>query len=468
MAAAGNNVTFSKCELEQLCGGTWLLECVADKICGVYDDSRIVSSGSLFVAIKGELADGHKHVLGAGQSGAACVIVQERPDEATLGGLSGNGCGCLLVVDSLQAFHSLARAHRRRFGNIPVVGVTGSCGKTSSKEMVSAVLSRKYGDVLKTVGNTNNFFGVPRNLLRMTDETPAAVIEQGSNHPGEIRRLASMVEPTCGLVCNIGAAHLEYFGDLLGVAEEKGDLLEALPSDGVAVVPGEAEGLEIVLKHAGERRVVTFGSGAGNDVRGEYLGVVEGGYGLRLSVKATGEAVELVWGIGGRHQAINAAGAAAVGLVHGMGLSGVAEGLKQCELPGARMRVELIDGVNWVNDSYNANPNSMRASLDWFEEITKTAVAKTLVLGEMKELGASVAAAHETLLSYVAEHFSDARVVTVGKAFESYAVEHGFAYFDTAVEAKQALSGTFKAGEWVLLKGSNSVGLSCLLPADAH
>lgn len=455
-------------EMTAAVGGEWLLAPTAEMAQHVVDDSRRVAQGDLFVAIVGELADGHRYVTRAAEAGAAAVLVERQPDDDAMLRLGELGCGCLLVPDSLSAFMALAEAHRLRWPRLPVVGVTGSCGKTSSKEMCAAVLAGAgETQVLRTQGNTNNFFGVPRNLLRLDAHCGAAVIEMGSNHPGEIRRLAAMTHPTVGLVCNIGAAHLEFFGDLDGVAEEKGDLLEALPKDGIAVMPAEAHGLDILRRHAGSRRTLTFGEGPDCDVRvlGQRL-LTDGSSEVRFAAPAFGGGeVTLVWRLGGRHQALNAAGALAVGLALGIPLERGVAGLAGLELPGARMRVETLGGVHWVDDAYNANPTSMAAALDWFAAITATAPARTLVLGDMRELGTQAADAHERLLARVAREFADARVLTVGEAMERPAQRHGFRHVRTADEASGMLAGmTLAEGEWVLLKGSNSIGLSRLVP----
>ncbi|MGN0877837.1 MAG: UDP-N-acetylmuramoyl-tripeptide--D-alanyl-D-alanine ligase [Oligosphaeraceae bacterium] len=454
-------------ELTAAAGGEWLLAPTAELAQQVLDDSRRVAPGDLFVAIVGELADGHRYVTRAAEAGVAAVLVERQPDDDAMLRLGELGCGCLLVPDSLSAFMALAEAHRLRWPHLPVVGVTGSCGKTSSKEMCAAVLATDGTPVLRTRGNTNNFFGVPRNLLRLDAACGAAVIEMGSNHPGEIRRLASMTHPTVGLVCNIGAAHLEFFGDLDGVAEEKGDLLEALPADGVAVMPAEAHGLDILRRHAGSRRILTFGEGPDGDVRVVSQRMLsDGSSEVRFAAPAfgAGEAT-LVWRLGGRHQALNAAGALAVGLALGIPLAQGVSGLAGLELPGARMRVETLAGVHWVDDAYNANPTSMAAALDWFAAITAAAPARTLVLGDMRELGAQAADAHERLLDRVAREFADARVLVVGEAMEGPAHRHGFRHVRTAEDASAVLAeATLVEGEWVLLKGSNSIGLSRLVP----
>lgn len=453
-------------EVAHITKGEWLLAPVHDRATGVYDDSRQVAPGALFVAIVGELTDGHRYLEQAAAAGAAAVLVEQPPREEVMMRLGEHGCGCLVTADTLTAFMALAEYHRLRWAQLPVVGITGSCGKTSSKEMCAAVLGQGApASVLRTLGNTNNFFGVPRNLLRLQQGCRAAVIEMGSNHPGEIRRLAAMVHPTTGLICNIGAAHLEFFGDLQGVAEEKGDLLEALPADGVAVLPAEAAGLDILKRHAGTRRVLTFGCTADSDVRviGQtHLG--DGVFAVEFAAPGLGqEPASLRWRLGGRHQAVNAAGALAVGLLHGISLTAGAAALAELELPGGRMRVETLAGRHWVDDAYNANPTSMLAALDWFDTIATG--SRTLILGDMKELGSQTEHEHDRLLAYVCQKFPTSQVVTVGYAMEAPARARGLRNFRTVEEcAAEQRESDFLTGEWILLKGSNGVGLSRLVP----
>lgn len=445
--------------------GEWLLPVAGEGVSCVLDDSRSVRAGALFVAIVGELADGHHYLAAAAQGGAAAVCVQRPPSDEDLAILRGCGCGCVLVRDSLAAFQSLALAHRRRFPELFMLGVTGSCGKTSTKEICAAVLEQRWpGQVLKTLGNTNNHFGVPRNLLRLTSATQAAVIEIGSNHPGEITRLASLVEPVCGLVCHIGAAHLESFGDLRGVAEEKGDLLAGLTLAGIAIMPAGAEGLDVLRRHAGSRRVLTFGPEADADLRCQYLGQCGDGYGVVLTRRDTGESQQVVWPLGGEHQAKNAAAAVLVGLAAGLDLEAAAAGLRHCELPGARMARREIGGVHWVNDAYNANPDSLAASLAWFAEISREAQRRVLVLGDMLELGAASERAHREALRLVKRMFPHDRIVTIGPRLAREAAGMGMTSYPD-VAAAGGLAAEMPPGTWVFLKGSNSIGLAKLMPA---
>ena len=443
---------FSWQEVQNATNGVWLAKPQTDSCTAVIDDSRKIVAGCIFVAVVGELSDGHAYIRQAVAGGAAAICVQHISDEELA---EFSGIGVLQVSDTLLAFQQLAAANRRRF-SIPVLAVTGSCGKTSSKEMCAAVFNELYPEhVIKTQGNTNNHFGVPRNLLRIDDSVKAAVIEAGSNHPGEIKHLASLIQPTCALITCIGAAHLEFFKSLEGVAEEKGDVFQAVAKGGWAVMPYECAGKDILLRHAEGLNVMTFGTQKGADVQAIYGGAVEGGYLLTLLRRDTGEHQHFVWGIGGEAQAGNAAGAAAVGIIHGLSLARIAAGLQKCTLPGNRMKIAEIAGIRLINDAYNANPDSMAASLKWFAEISKNASSVKVVLGDMRELGENALAAHEKTKALAISLFGKENVILVGELFAAIAgdVEH---YMDVNAFASAV---HFQKDDWVFLKASQGTGL---------
>lgn len=463
---------FSWNELVELTGGCWL-QSPAGKpsggIADITDDSRNVSAGALFVAVPGTFSDGHRHVAAAVADGAAAVCIQHPLDPAAEAALQRTRTPCLQVADTLIAFQELARAHRRRIPDLAVIAVTGSCGKTSTKEMLAAILETAWPDrVLKTEGNTNNHFGVPRNLLRLRSGHRAAVIELGSNHSGEIGRLAAVTAPDIGVITNIGRAHIESFGDLAGVAREKGSLFAALPERGTAVLPADAPHREILSALAGTRTVLQFGADPAAAVQSRYLGVCDNGYRIRLTWHATGATREFLWDWGGNHQACNAAAAAAAATALGLDPDTVVAGLRASRLPQMRMEIRVKPpAVHWVNDAYNANPDSMRASILWFREISSAAAAsrRILVLGDMLELGSASGTAHRELLAWIRGELPDADLVPVGVAMRAAAAELNLDAVSDAAAARTVLRDRLQPNTWVLLKGSRAVGLEAVLPS---
>lgn len=457
-------------ELGGIVGGDWLVPppVSVPGVVAVEDDSRQVRPGGLFVAIPGESCDGHDFVLRAVDAGAAAVCVSRVLAGGMVERLRASGCGCLRVPDTLVAFQQLARAHRLRFAGLTMVAVTGSSGKTSTKEMMAAIFEQRWpGAVLKTLGNTNNHFGVPRNLLRLSAAHRAALLELGSNHPGEIAALTALVLPDVGVVCNIGRAHIEFFGSLAGTAAEKGAILAGTQPSGVAVYPFEAAHAEVLRACAGARRCLTFGSAAAADVQVAYHGCVDGGYGIGLRCGASGVWRQFVWPVGGRHQALNAAAAAAVAMALGIDMDTVVCGLRTVQLPKMRMERRECGGVHWVNDAYNANPDSVRASIDWFGELTAgppAAAARLVVLGDMLELGGESERAHREALRHAADVLPGAEIIGVGPLMCRVGAGCGVRTFADADAARGHVTARVCAGHWVLLKGSNAIGLHRMVP----
>lgn len=463
------SVRFTWTELAEITRGQWLREPVAGEgIAGVQDDSRQIKGGELFVAIRGELTDGHRFAAKAIRAGAAAICIDQEPSAETAQALAETGAACLRVADTLVAFQELARAHRRRLADLLVVGITGSCGKTSTKEMIAAVLARRWpGQVHKTAGNFNNHFGVPRTLLELRPEHRAAVIEMGSNHPGEIAALVRLAEPGIGVVSNIGSAHLEFFHDLAGVAQEKGDMLAGTAASGICILPAEAAHADVLRRKAGPRRALTFGNGEGADVRATYRGLVGDDYVVELA--SGNEHATLRWRIGGAHQALNAAAAVAVGCAVGLPLAESAVALLACELPGMRMKLVEIDGVRWANDAYNANPTSMKAGLDWFGDLLAATpdAPHVLVLGDMLEIGDGASAVHYELLVGVKERFPHARILPVGPLMMAAATACGLVGLPDSTTAAELLNSWLVPGSLVFLKGSHGIALERCLPPGA-
>lgn len=448
-------------------GSKWLIAPPASDGCftAVEDDSRKLAPGALFAAIAGEITDGHKYLAAAAAAGAAGVLVQRELTEEESAVLESHHCACLLVPDTLRAFQQLALCHREHYSSALVLAITGSCGKTSTKEMCAAILEEHFpGGVIKTIGSTNNHFGVPRNLFRINDQTKVAVIEMGTNHPGEIAGLVRLAPPDVGVVCNIGHAHLEFFHDLRGVAAEKGDLLAGTIPAGVTVYPADAEGADILARKAAPRMALTFGEKSNADLRYEYRGYRDGAFQLMLHWARTGITKEVTWNLGGKHMAANAAAAAAAATALGCTPEEVVTGLQKCTLPGGRLEIREKEGINYVNDAFNANPDSMRAALEWFAEVAPETAPQLLVLGDMLELGEGAAEAHAEVLEYAQKCCPDAAVLTVGTQMAAAAAQLRLLNVPDAETAKALLENNLPPGTWVLLKSSHGIRLATLAP----
>jgi len=352
-------------------------------------DSRQAGPGCLFVAIVGPNHDAHRFVDEVLAKGAAGVLIQRDRVAEPIGAAAGAGF-VVRVEDTTRALADLARGHRRPFEG-PVVGITGSNGKTTTKELCRGVLAR-VGPTLATRGNLNNHFGVPLTLLRRQPEDAFAVVEMGMNHRGEIAALAAIAEPTIGVLTNVGTAHIEHLGSREAIAEEKGDLLASLPATGIAVV-GRDEPLAFAQAARSRARVLSFGRSPQADLRASRVRVVDGGrFAFELAtpfgrgeIRVPGLAETIV------ENALAAAGGA---LAAGASFEAVALGLADHGGVAGRMQAHrLADDVLLIDDSYNANPQSMRAALEALARLDSKG-RRYAVLGEMGELGDAAEEAH--------------------------------------------------------------------------
>jgi UDP-N-acetylmuramoyl-tripeptide--D-alanyl-D-alanine ligase len=417
----------------------------------VATDTRTLAGGELFVALKGERHDAHGFVPEAAAAGARGVLVERAVDGAGAGGLT-----VLAVRDTLRALQDLAAAERRRRAPC-VLGITGSNGKTTTKEMLAAILVAAGGTaaVLKTQGNLNNLVGVPLTLLGLGGRERWAVVEMGMNAPGEIWRLTEIADPDVGIITNVGPAHLAGLGTVAGVARAKGELFARMRRGATAVVNAD-DPLVAALGDAFPGRVVRFG--AGTDVAAEDVRLDDSGAAaFRLCLGAT--TVEVRLRIPGRHNVQNALAAAAAAASLGIGAEIVAAGLAAAEPVGNRMRVvTLPTGVTILNDSYNANPASVAAALRSLADARAT--RRIAVLGDMLELGAASAEHHRAIgrlaaragvdaLYLFGEHAAD----TAAGAAEALPAEaiHVAASHATIAEG---IARSAAPGDWILVKGS--------------
>ena len=434
-------------------------------------DSRTLAAGDLFFAVKGERVDGHEYVEAALADGAVAAVVSMRwlapasVDEASLLRVPDEDEACVLY-----AMQRLAHAVRKTWGK-RVIGVTGSAGKTTTKECIAAVLSCKF-QVLRTEGNLNNHFGVPLTLLRLEPEHDVAVIEMGMNHAGEIAALAKIAEPDWAVVSNVGMAHAEFFADGIdGVARAKYELVEALPQDGLAFLNGDDARVRAFARGIGARAVL-YGTSEGCDVRAtnvddhglngtDFEVMVDGG-GHRW-----GRPCPMILRLPGRHNVLNALAAIAVGDrsdVPGMDLIGSLESMRPTEKRG---NVLAWRGAEIVNDTYNSNPAAL---LSMVEALSRTqAKRRFLVAGEMLELGAEGARLHRECGEAAAAAGIDAVVGVRGLAAEIVAAAklHGSAaeFVETPEQAGEWLRTNLREGDVALLKGSRGVRLERALEA---
>jgi len=384
---------FTSEELSAATGGRWM-GTPPPAVDGVSTDTRAVAAGNLFVALRGDRFDAHDFLADAVRAGAAAAVVSEAWAAAHPPPLPA-----LAVADPLAALGTVAREHRRRF-RIPVVGVTGSNGKTTTREMIAAILATR-GPCLKTEGNLNNEVGVPLTLLRLGPEHRSAVVEMGMNHAGEIARITAIAEPFIGVVTMAGTAHVEHLGSQDAVADAKAELYDGLPLNGLVVANADDPRM-LKRAQASGRRVLTFAAGHGR--RGDVV-VLE-------VLSQTVEGLQFVLGIGNRevavripglvgaHNARNAAAAACAAIALGFTDREIVGGLATVQPVGRRLRLErLPSGVQLVDDCYNANPDSMTAALETLRELAAgTPGARAVaVLGDMLELGPIEAEAHAQL-----------------------------------------------------------------------
>lgn len=428
----------------------------------VSTDTRESMPDALFIALKGDSFDAHLFLADAVRMGAVLLCI-DRGESARL----PDGVPAIGVDSTLSAYQAVAAAHRAKFPDLRVAALTGSCGKTGTKEALRAIFNAAFGKdhVLATEGNTNNQIGVPRNLLRLTSEHRIAVLEAGTNHHGEIAPLAACIRPDNALIVSIRSCHLENLGSLEGVAQEKSNIFSTLPPEGGGVIPYSCAGGDILRKALAGHRILTFGPEPEADYRAEYLGGDLHGASFRLHVRATGEEALVHWSVPGAHQASNAAGAAALASFFGVSLAKAAEGLSGTTLPGMRMRVTEHGGATWINDAYNANPDSMAASLGWLHEFADDSKL-VLALGDMLELGTDSHKLHAATLAKARELFPRARIIAIGERMTAVGRDADIFFPDSKAAAKEILS-CVKPGDTVFLKASRSTKLELLEPEGA-
>jgi UDP-N-acetylmuramoyl-tripeptide--D-alanyl-D-alanine ligase len=420
-------------------------------------DSRSVVAGELFIALSGEHFDGHQFVAQALQNGALGAVISQPisfkiPHDKLL----------IQVGDTLQALQRLSAYHRSQF-NIPLIAITGTAGKTTTKNLIAEVLKTKF-NLLVTPGNMNNEFGVPLNLLSITPEHQAVVIELGMNHPGEVALLTSLAAPNIGVATNVGAGHIGFFGSVEEIAREKSALFSALPEEGCAILNYDDPR---VRNFATQAHRVTYGLDWSAQIHPEKV-TDKGLFGIEFILGGTAFHLPLP----GIFNLYNALAALAVGYSLGFSWSQMAPALAQAQSEPQRNDINNICGVTVVNSAYNANPLSMESAIEWFCTLP-TRGHRLLLLGDMLELGEKAEGAHRELGELVAKKWQEGKIfalVTVGdlgmliaqSAWQA-GMSRDLAIHEGREQAAKTLAQLLTAGDLLLVKASRRVRLEELI-----
>jgi UDP-N-acetylmuramoyl-tripeptide--D-alanyl-D-alanine ligase len=443
------------------CGGELIKGLPTTPVLRVNTDSRQAQAGDLFIALAGERFDGHDFVGEVAKRQLAAVVIERRRQPTVL-----PDCAVITVENTRRAFGQIAARYRQDF-SAPVIAVAGSNGKTSTKELVAAVLRQKFA-TLWSEASFNNDIGVPATLLRLEESHQAAVLEVGTNHPGELAPLLRMIQPQMGVITNIGREHLEFFGDLAGVATEEGTLAEMLPANGKLFLNGDNEWTGRIAGRT-SAAAVRVGLGEGNDWRVQKLKLEKDGMAFRVDAPKAEWSGEYRINLLGRHQVVNSLFALAVGAELGLNRAELESGLIECQPAKMRLQVWEWSGVRVLDDAYNANADSMVAALQVLQEMPCKG-RRVAVLGDMGELGAHSESAHAEVGRCAAE-MGVGQLIAVGKMAGVMAQAARAAGLNRVIElaeveaAVPALKSFLKAGDTVLLKASRASRLERITQA---
>lgn len=428
------------------------------EVSSITTDSRNITSGGLFVAIKGAYADGNKYIMQTYNNGALCCISEVAPQEA-LGSTDvlPSGVAFIQVESCYQALKDIAGFYRIICGT-KIIGITGSVGKTSTKEMVASVLSRRF-NTLKTQGNFNNEVGVPLTLFRLREEHELAVVEMGISEFGEMARLSHIVKPDICIITNIGQCHLENLGDRDGVLKAKTEIFTSMAKDGTVYLNGDDDKLAQITEVNG-RKPVFFGTNDGCDVYAENI-LQKGLEGTYFDAVAGDKRIALHMPVPGMHMVVNALAAVAVATGLGMGDEEIAAGINNFTPVGGHSNIKKTDKFIIMDDCYNANPVSMKAAID---VLSCAETYKIAIIGDMFELGANEKIMHFDIGAYAVQKGIDC-IICTGTLARQYVAgalakdeNHNVLYYENTEQLLKMLGSIVKEGSQILVKASHAMG----------
>ncbi|HXM32760.1 MAG TPA: UDP-N-acetylmuramoyl-tripeptide--D-alanyl-D-alanine ligase [Chthoniobacterales bacterium] len=452
--------SLSLAQIAKLAGGSISADDTSVIVSRISTDSRTLKAGDLFVPLRGENFDGHRFVEQAAERGAAGAMVEENWKGST-----PKNFALIRVPDTLAAYQNLAANYRRSL-SLKVIAITGSNGKTSTKDFVAAIFARGFR-VTKTEGNFNNHVGLPQTMLTATSSDQIAVWEIGMNHPGEIAALAKLVAPDAAIITNVGLAHIEFMGSREAIAAEKGALAEAVDVGGTVILNGDDAFSESIAQRtrakvilAGIENGAVLATDVSQSATGCEFTILEGAHRCRAQLP-----------VPGIHMVQNAMLAIAAGRAFGLSLEECAAGLASTPLTKARLQIKEINGIQFIDDSYNANPDSMKAALRTLVELDADG-RRVAVLGQMNELGEESERSHREVGETAAALGIDelfavgATGATIAHAAQRAGLEKSSAV-DSPEEAARRLSETAAPGDLILVKGSRSARMERVLEAFA-
>ena len=455
MTAEQSLPVFQGHDILKATGGTLIQGNPAGLLSGISTDSRRITKGNLFIPLKGDRYDGHDYLNTAVKEGAAGLLIQKDSEKKHFS--CDESIAIVHVEDTLKALGDIAHYWRKKFA-ASVVAITGSSGKTTTKEMIAGI-SGLEKNVMKAQGNFNNLVGVPLTLLNLREQHDAAILELGTNSRGEIERLTRIAEPDIGLITNIGPAHLEGLKSLDAVREEKCDLFRNMAASKMAIINMDDEALR-TSGNIWHGKRITFGLGQDADVSAENI-IKKGKQGVSFTLRIAGKRQDVHLSVTGEHNVYNALAAAASSWALGIEHDTIRQGLMAFTPITGRMEIcQLKNGAFIINDTYNANPASVREALKALKDL-RGSHSGTVILGDMLELGDRAEEMHEGIGSLMADTgvgtiFLRGRLsrATAAGALKRNVPDNRIFFFETPEEVIPHLKSTLKKGDWILVKGS--------------